>query len=214
MNKSSFISFFIFGILILCNTSCFTIASDVKSWIEATNIEDVKGKYHFLTDDGIKIYLPDSFKKYSRAEYENILDSLTSKKDYELELKRLEFLREMAGNFYIFFDEDTHSTYTINTLPYMPLHKGDAQYILGMISRNNDKLSRQSNIKIEKITAKYNENSTAQIFKAIHKIENPKKQTTFFNSSYIVSSNNKTIYIQLLTGSNVDFDAYLKKIIL
>ena len=53
-----------------------------------------------------------------------------------------------------------------------------------------------------------------QIFKAIHKIDNNKKQHTSYNSSYIVSANNKTIYIQLLSSFDVNFDSFLQKIIL
>ncbi|AXP81437.1 hypothetical protein CJ739_2363 [Mariniflexile rhizosphaerae] len=214
MNRNSFILFLVFSFLSLCNTSCLSIAKDVKSWIEVSDIEDVRGKYHFLTEDQIKIYLPDTFKKYSRAGYEKLLDSLASKKNYELEIKRLEFLRNMEGNFHIFFDEETRSTYTINTMPYMPMHKGDAQYILGMISMNNDKISRTTDLEFTKITAKYSANACTQIFKAIHKIENKKKQLTSFNSSYIVSANSKTIYIQLLTGFDVNFDPFLQKMIL
>ncbi|WP_308990466.1 hypothetical protein QLS71_003160 [Mariniflexile litorale] len=214
MNKSTFILFFLFSFLILSNTSCLSIAKDVESWIEVSNIEDVQGKYHFLTEDQIKIYLPDTFKKYSRVGYEKLLDSLASKKDYELEIKRLEFLREMEGNFYLFFDEETRSTYTINTMPYMPIHKSDAQYILSMISMNNEKISKKTDLEFTKITAKYNANNSTQLFKAIHKIENIKKQHTSFNSSYIVSANKKTIYIQLLTGFDVNFDPFLQKMIL
>ncbi|MDO7171767.1 hypothetical protein Q5N74_06170 [Mariniflexile sp. AS56] len=198
----------------LSNTSCLSIAKDVKSWIEVSDMEDVQGKYHFLTEDQIKIYLPLSFKKYSRAGYEKLLDSLASKKDYKLELQRLELLRAMEGNFHIFFDEGTRSTYTINTIPFMPMQKGDAQYLLGVISMNNEKTSRTTDLNFTKITAKFNSNSTTQVFKAIHKIENTKKQSTSFNSSYIVSANNKTIYIQLLTGFDVNFDPFLQKTIL
>ncbi|MEN3322884.1 hypothetical protein VP395_04040 [Mariniflexile soesokkakense] len=214
MNKSRFILFFLISFLTLFSTSCLSIAKDVKSWIEVSNIEDVQGNYHFLNEDQIKIYLPEAFKKYSRAGYEKLLDSLASKKDYELEIKRLESLRNMEGNFHIFFDEETRSTYTINTMPYMPIHKGDAQYILGMISMNNEKISRTTDLEFTKITAKYTTNNGIQIFKAIHKIENTKKLITSFNSSYIVSANKKTIYVQLLTGFDVNFDPFLQKMIL
>lgn len=213
MNKNPFI-YGIFLAILTLNTACLTIAKDVKSWIETPNIEDVKGSYHFLENDGIKIYLPDAFKKYSRAGYEKLLDSLASKKDYELELKRLEILRNMEGNFYVFFDEETRSTFTINTLPYMPIYKGDAQYILGMISLNNQKIAKESNINITKITATFSGTDKTQIFKAIHRIDHKKKQHTSYNNTYIVSSNNKTIYVQLFTGFDVNFDPFLQKIIL
>ena len=201
------------GLSLFCLVSCI-ITPDVKSWIETTNIEEVKGKYHFLSDDGLKIYLPTVFKKYSTAEYEYLLDSLiTTKEDYKLELKRLQHLREMQGNFYIFFDEETRATYTLNTLPYMPLHKSDAQYILGIISMNNEKISQKTNLEFTKLTAKYSASKGAQIFKAIHKVDNLKKQHTYYNASYIVSANGKTIYVQLLTGFEANFDPFLQKTI-
>ncbi|MBP0904361.1 hypothetical protein ACFSKN_12650 [Mariniflexile gromovii] len=214
MNKNPFILVILFSFLMLSSTSCLTIAKDVKNWIEINDIEDVQGKYHFLTQDQIKIYLPDTFKKYSRAGYEKLLDSLANKKDFELELKRLESLREMEGNFYIFFDEETRSTFTINTMTYMPIHKGDAQFILGMISLNNKKIAKESNLEITKITAKYSATDKMQLFKAIHKIDHKKKQLTNYNASYILSANKKTIYIQLLTGFDVNFDPFLQKMIL
>lgn len=203
-----------FYLLFLSFTSCLKMVSDVKSWIEIENIEDVSGKYHFLSDDGIKIYLPQSFKKYSSAEYQKVLDSLASKENYKLETKRLQVLREMKGNLYIFFDEETRSTYTINTLPYTPLYRTDAQYILGMIKMNNDKISNKTDLNFKKITANYTSNKTAQIFKAIYKIENTKKQTSTFNSSYILTSNKKTVFLQLHTGFDVNFDPFLQKMIL
>lgn len=214
MNKSRIILTLFSFAFSLCIASCIKVASDIKNWIEIDNIEDVTGNYHFLSDDDIKVFLPDSFKKYAAAEYQQLLDSLATKENYELEIKRLQYLKEMEGNFYIFFDEVTRSTYTINTMPYMPLYKGDAQYILGMISLNNNKISKKTDLEFTKITAKYNANSKAQIFKAIHKIDNTKKHLTSFNSTYIVSSNKKTVYVQLLTGFDVDFDLFLQKMIL
>lgn len=203
-----------FSLILLCLVSCLTIASDIKKWIEIDNIEDVKGSYHFLSNDGIKIYLPNTFKKYSTVKYQELLDSLTTKDNYQLEIKRLQHLREMKGNFYIFFDEETRSTYTVNTMPYMPMYKQDAQYILNMISMNHRKISNKTDLQYTKKTATYSANSGIQIFKAIHQIDDNKKELTSFNSSYIISSNNKTIYLQLLTGFDVNFDPFIEKMIL
>ncbi|MFI1745600.1 hypothetical protein [Thalassobellus sediminis] len=214
MNKKNSITSFFLIVIPLFMVSCLRMPSDINNWINIDNIKDIKGTYHFLSDDGIKIYLPESFKKYSIAEYQHLLDSLTTKEDYQLEIKRLQHLKQMKGNFYIFFEEDTRSTYTINTMPYMPLNKQDAQYILGLISMNNKKVSKKTDLEFTKITAKYNSNSNVQIFKAIHRIDNYKKKSTSFNSSYVVSSNKKTIYVQLLTGFEANFDLFLQKMIL
>lgn len=212
MNKN--ILLIIFSAFSLVFVSCLTVANEIKNWIEIDNIEDISGTYHFLSDNGIKIYLPDAFKKYSTVDYQMLLDSLATKENYQLEIKRLQHLREMKGSFYIFFDEETRSTYTINTMSYMPLYKSDAQQILGMISMNHRKMSFKTDLEYTKITAKYNSSSGTQIFKAIHRIDDKKKHLTSFNSSYIVSSNKKTIYIQLLTGFDVNFDPFLQKMIL
>ncbi|WP_298339010.1 hypothetical protein [uncultured Algibacter sp.] len=207
--------YFYTSIILLSLTSCLnSVASEVKNWIEISNIEDIKGHYHFLSDDGIKIFLPQSFKKYSSVGYQQLLDSLATKKNYDLEIKRLHVLREMEGNFYIFFDEETRSTYTINTLPYTPLYRGDAQYILGIISMNHKKIASKTDLEFTKITAKYNSNKTTQIFKAIHRIDDTKKSLSTYNSSYILTSNKKTVFLQLHTGFDVDFDPFLQKMIL
>ncbi len=204
----------IFSIFSLLLVSCLNVATEIKNWIEIGNIEEVNGTYHFLSEDGIKIYLPDTFKKYSTVEYQKLLDSLATKENYQIEIKRLQHLREMNGNFYIFFDEETRSTYTVNTMPYMPLYKRDAQYMLGLFSMNNRKMSNKTDLEFTKVTAKYNSSSGSQIFKAIYRINDPKNQLTSFNSSYIISSNNKTLYIQLFTGFDVNFDPFLQKMIL
>lgn len=207
-------SLLVFSLVFLSLTSCLNVARDITNWIDINNIEDVKGAYNFLENDGIKVYLPSAFQKYSTVAYQELLDSLASKNDYQLEIKRLEHLRKMKGNFYIFFDEETRSTYTINTMPYMPLRRQDAKFVLGMISMSNKQMANKTDLEYTKITANYSDISGTQIFKAIHRIDDTKKHLTSYNSSYIVSSNQKTVYIQLLTGFEVNFDLFLQKMIL
>lgn len=200
-------------ILAMSFYSCLEVAKEVKGWMETENISDVIGNFHYLENDGIKVYLPEAFKKYSSVEYEIILDSLTTKENFEFESKRLKILREMEGDFYIFFDSISNSTYTINTMPYMPLYRRDAQMILGMIGQNNDQLSRNSGFEINKISAKYNETNGTQIFKAIHQVSQVGNLNMAVNTTYIISSNHKTVFINLTTPYQVNFDPYLQKMI-
>lgn len=194
--------------------SCLNGNSGIENWIEIKNSEDISGKYHSLSDDGIKVYLPNTFKKYSTNEYLQLLDSISSKKDYEFESKAVETLRDLEGNFYIYFDDTYGITYTINTLPYFPFSKRDASQLLGIIRLNNEKVSETQNIDFTKLTAKYSGSKKQQIFKAIYKVDYPEKGTSLFSTSYIISSNRKTVMIKLSSIYNIDFNPYIQKMVL
>lgn len=206
-------------LLILCAflsvQSCIQGAQEIKNWIELDfKTEEIQGKHTFLLEEGIKVFLPDVFKNYSLIEYQKALKSIVSEEEYKEENKRLNFLRKSDGNFYILYDEATRSTYTINTMPYLPITKRDAQYLLGMIRMNNEAYAEDSDLEFTKITAKYDDKAGPQIFKAVHRINNTKTDYAIYNSTYIVSHNKKTVYIQLSTGYEVNFDPYLQKMIL
>jgi len=194
--------------------SCLQVANEVKNWTEVSPNDEVFGTYQTLENDAIKVYLPKEFKRYSASKYQQLLDSLATKEAYEFEIKRLKSLREMKGDFYIFFDTTTHSTYTINTVPFMPIRKRDAQYLLSIIKQNQAKISANSNLKFTRKSAKYNEGSGPQIFNVVHKIEDTNTQIVSYNSSYIMSHNDKTVFINLTTPFEVAFDPYLHKMIL
>lgn len=195
-------------------TSCITMTTEVKDWVKAENIEDVKGKYHFLTEDGVKIYLPDTFKKYSSYEYLELLDSVATKKSYAFESRAIESLKDLDGNFYIFFDKDYGITYTINTLPYFPFTRSDAGQLLGIIRRNNEKITRREKIEFTKISAKYTGNKKQQIFRSIYKVDHPNTALSLYSTAYIISSNNKTVMVKLSSAFDINFDPFIQKMIL
>jgi len=206
---------FIICTILVLNSCIQNTAREIKDWIERyATTGEISGKYTFLPEDGIKVYLPNVFKKYSIIDYRKELKPLVSDEVYKEENKRLTFLREMKGHFHVFYDKVTKSTYSMNTIPYSPLTKRDAQYLLGMIRINNETYAENSDLEFTKITAKYDDKSGPQIFKVIHRIDNKKTNVTTYNSTYIVSHNKKTVYIQLATGYEVNFDPYLKKMIL
>lgn len=199
----------------LCMLSCLELANEISNWSDYDNIDQISGKYHVLDEDGVKLFLPDEFDRLPYISYKKVLDSVMSKKAFNYESARLRNLREMEGHLYIFFDEITRSTVTVNTMPYTPLSRDDAQYLLGMIKLGNDKISDELGINIEKVTARYKDGVHAQIFKAIYKIDDDKKLATVYNSTYIITSNSgKTLFIQLVTPFEVDFDPFLQKMII
>lgn len=208
---SNFLKQYYILIVFVSLYSCMDVAKEVSNWMDVNPTEEVIGKFHYLENDGIKIFLPETFERYSSVKYQNLLDSLITKDNFDFEIKRLKSLREMEGEFYIYFDTESHSTYTINTMPYMPLYKNDAQLILGMISQNNNNITQNSDLEINKISAKYNDTNGTQIFKAIHQVSKKSKLEMAVNTSYIISSLHKTVYINLTTPYLVNFDMYLQK---
>ena len=194
--------------------SCLQVAAEVKNWMEASKVEEVVGTYHYLDNDGIKIFLPEVFERYSAVEYQQLLDSLVTKKEFEFESRRLKQLRELEGNLYLYFDKDTRSTYTIHTMPYTPMTKRDAQYVLGIISASYDKSTKHSDLGVTKLNAKFSDTKNQSIFKSVHRIDNSKAHTEIYNTTYIITSNNKTIWLQLTTPFEVDFDMFIQKMIM
>jgi hypothetical protein len=193
--------------------SCLNLTNEAQNWLENENVENIAGKYHFLDDTGTKIYLPTDFERFSLAKYQKLLDSLVTKKEYNFEIDRLNELRKMEGSLYIFFDKNTGSTYTVNTIPFFKFSRQSAGQLLGLIQLNNQKAAKDSEITFTKISAKYGGNVNQQLFKAIYKVKAKKIKQEVFNSSYIISSNDKTVFVQLTTEFEADFDPFIEKMI-
>lgn len=205
----------VLSVFFITLTSCLEVAKEIYNWTEINDIEAIDGQTHFLSDDGIKIFLPKTFKKYSSIEYLKLLDSLvTDNKELELERSRFRFLREIEGNHYVFFDNTVNATYTINTVPHQPISRQDAKFILGIIRQSQERISEKTDLKYTKITAKHNDNGKTQIFKAIFKLENLKLGQQAFQHVYFISSNNKTVLINLMAPFQINFDLFLEKMIL
>ncbi len=208
MNFKHYLFILLFSaVLVGCNemTSSTATSKDKPS---------IEGKYHFLEDTGTKIYLPSSFERYSLTRYQRLLDSLTTKREYKVETERLNTLSKMDGSLYIYFDSISRSTYTINTMPYYEFTRNDASQVLSMIRANNERVMKNSDAKFERITAKYGGTTKQQLFKAIYKVTGKSMKNDVFNNSYIISSNEKTVFIQLATAVETDFDPYIEKMVI
>lgn len=203
------------SIIRLLLTSCIEVANEIKDWTQYDDINKVEGTTHYLGDDGIKLFLPTTFKKFSTIEYLSLLDSLVvDNTEMEIERTRVKHMRELEGNHYIYFDNTINSTYTLNSIPYLPISRQDAKYILGMIRQGQEQLSSQTDLEYEKITAKHNDNGNTQIFKAIFKISNSKLNQEAYQHAYYISSNQKTVLIHLMAPFEVNFNPFLEKMIL
>lgn len=199
----------VIGFLVL---ACNEMTKESNSWLETETSETIPGKYHFLSDQGIKVYLPNEFEKYALSEFQTLLDSIFNKEEFKREIERLNVINKIEGNLYIFYEGASRSNLMVNTVPYFQFSKESASQLLGFVKVNqeNDKLNKD--LKFTKLTAKFGGDSRQQIFKAIYKVENTKLKIESFNTSYIISSNDKTIIIRLTTPNQVDFDPYIEKI--
>lgn len=201
---------FILACLVILTSITLTSCSQLEK--EDSTLNNLTGDYHFLSDKGVKIFLPTDFKKHTLVEYQNLLKEEKNKKSSAFKIERLNMLRKMEGNFYIFFNKTSQSTFTANTIPYFEFNKNDANQLLSYIKLTNENKTSKKEVKLSKITAKYTGNKKQQIFKSIHKIENLKSKTESYNTAYIISSNDKTVILQLLSPEEVDFDSYIQKI--
>ncbi len=206
---------FFLGVFCLFFMSCFEVAKEITDWTQLEDIEAIEGNTHYLDKDGIKLFLPKTFTKYSSVEYLALIDSLVvDNKQLEIERARFRNIRKMQGNHYIFFDKTMSATYTINSVPYTPISRQDAKYILGIVRQSQEEVASNTDLNFTKITAKHNDNGKTQIFKAIFKLENQKLQQQAFQHAYFISSNKKTVLINLMAPFEINFDPFLEKMIL
>lgn len=194
--------------------SCGELSKEAENWTAVGADDAVPGQYHFLESDGTKIFLPEEFERYSISEMQKVMDSLMDGDAYEYEVDRLNELKDARGEFYIYYDKNSGSSYMVNTLDYMPLTKEEAQDMLGFMRFKPDEDLGDSKITFEQRSAIYSGNPKKYIFKAAFRLSESKKDNEWFHTSYIVTSNLKTIYVQLVTGFEVDFDPYITKTIL
>lgn len=200
-------------LILLFTMSCIDSSTSTTNK-ETKSSTNLSGNYHFLEDTGTQVYLPKAFERYSLTKYQRLLDSLTTKKEYKIETERLNALGKMDGSLYIYFNKDNRATYTINTRPYFAFTKDDASQLLGLITSGNDKVKENSDAIFTKITAKYGGDKNQQLFKSVFKVSGKSMKVDVYNTSYIISSKGKTVFIQLSSIDDSNFDPYIEKMLL
>jgi len=193
--------------------SCSEVRKSVTAWYDAENTENVIGKTHFLDYNGIKLLLPTEFKKHSIAEYQKLTDSLLTPEQFSSEVNRIEQLQKMDGELYLFIDREYAITLSAVTTPYTPFRKRDAQQLLNQMAQSQKREARKRAIEVEKISAKFNDNSNFQLFKTEYGFKALKNTTEWYTVNYIISSNEKTIFLQLTSPFLIEFDPFIKQII-
>lgn len=209
------LTFYLFTVLIATTLfSCFEVGKQVVDWMELkddnTEVE-LKGEYHFLEENGVRIFLPLSFKRYSMAEYQQTLRTKLPEEEANAQIKNINHKANLDGELYIYFDEESGSTCLVFGMPYMEISKRDAQLFLGMMRTQTENLLDSSS-SYEKITAKYVGYPKNCIFKSVYKISSEAKNFEYYNALYFISRNSKTIAYQLITPVGVYFDPFIEKL--
>ncbi|MFT7072413.1 MAG: hypothetical protein ACJAX3_001390 [Patiriisocius sp.] len=193
-------------------SSCLTVTSEIVDWTTIQNTLDYPGNYYFLEDNGVNVYFPNEFEKFSSTEYLRIIDSLGTKEEYNREQIRIESLQDLEGTIHLFFDEKTRALGMVNTMPYTPFNLKDAKIMLGMLSSQIRNTADVNQYNVDKQTAKYSKAGNYDIFKAIYRLQDPKTSELFwYNAVYVVSANKKTVMININTSFMVDFDPFILK---
>ncbi len=203
----------IIGVITLSTfTGCQELVRQIPNWPVAENIEEIPGTYFDLEDDGIRTYLPQSFKRYNIEQYREVVQSSADSVLLAREIKLLENMRDdRSSNFYLFFDKKNSSSYILNTFPYSDFSRQDAQLLLGLIRKRRE-VQKNSRLKYEKRAAYYKETADVKYFKAVYKISNTKNNGDAFQQIYRMSTAaRKTFQIILTTPFEVNFDPFVRK---
>ena len=78
--------------LLLASTvfSCMGVGQKVVDWMSVAEGDvKVEGEYHFLEEDGVRVFLPLSFKRYSMAEYQQTLKSKLPKAEADAQINNI-----------------------------------------------------------------------------------------------------------------------------
>ena len=203
----------IIGVITLSTfTGCQELVRQIPNWPVAENIEEIPGTYFDLEDDGIRTYLPQSFKRYNIEQYREVVQSSADSVLLAREIKLLENMRDdRSSNFYLFFDKKNSSSYILNAFPYSDFSRQDAQLLLGLIRKRRE-VQKNSRLKYEKRAAYYKETADVKYFKAVYKISNTKNNGDAFQQIYLMSTAaRKTFQIILTTPFEVNFDPFVRK---
>ena len=161
------------------------------------------GEYHALQDDGIKIFLPEGFRKLSASEIYKSHDSIKNEKIREYVKRNYRIRKFMPGNYYDFFNEEYSGEVIVNTLEYLPFDRSTAGQLLYLLRKDHERDEKITGIGYEKVTSKYMENSSTSIFKAIYRLQYPDSTKVKYQHDLDEIYNFATLYTELATETRI-----------
>lgn len=197
-------------LVIACKEDSTSKPSTENDEIEQRSSQTSDQEY-LLEEDGIKITLPTGFNRYTAVEYQDYLNTQYKNEELKFENERFSQLRRMDGTLYIYVNPEDQAVYTFNSTPPTNLENIDAQALLNMVQSKHAEVEKVSKHKYEKVTARFNSNTSNKIFKAIYKVTGEDISEPYFAHTYIISNDNKTLYINLYSPGELDFDPYIEK---
>lgn len=178
------------------------------------------GQYYSLEKDQIKLFLPQGFKELTESEIREFHASIKDKEERYYYEKAYEQRKIAHGNHYDFYNEELFSEVYVNTLRYMPFNKSSASQLLYYLRKNHEKYQKATGIFHNKIKATYIGQQGLQVFKAKYRLtrynsynENSNEENyEMFSTIYLISSNQKTFLLNIMTPFEIDFDPFIRKI--
>ncbi|QIE58074.1 hypothetical protein G5B37_00370 [Rasiella rasia] len=194
--------------------SCLQVGNELISWTDQTKDDEAIGKYHFLEDSGIKVFLPTIFEEKSLYEFQKILKKNLTPELATIEINRLNKLKDAEGELYVFYDAASKATVTVNSVPFQPMSRQDAQYFLGMIRQQMELGLEEHPVTVEKIASQYKGKSDDYVFKCVYKFTNTAENFENYSTTFFITHNLQTVFINLSSGFNAHFDPYALKTIM
>ena len=204
-------------LLVIAISSC----KKSKGFSEEMLVKPVDlGQYYTLEKDQIKLFLPEGYKELSESEIKDFHRSIKNKDERYYFEKAYEQRKVANGNHYDFYNEELFSEVYVNTLPYMPFNKSNASQLLYYLRKNHERYQNATGIYHNKIKATYIGQQGLQVFKARYRLtkynsysENSNEEDyEMFSTIYLISSNQKTFLLNIMTPFEMDFDPFIRKI--
>ena len=169
------------------------------------------GSYFSLPEDGVSIYLPKSFERYSISQYQEELAKIDDSIAAPFTGLFLNLRDKLKGNFYLFYDKDSHSFCAVNSIGYIDFNRQDAKYMLAMIRKSQQEAAAPDRF-FEKITASYSATKDVKLFKAVFKLSNFDESLINYRHIYMLTSKNKqTFQLIFNTPFEADIDPFIRR---
>lgn len=175
--------------------------------------DSLPGTYFELREDNIKLFLPVYFQEFNETTYEELIDALPDSNEKRIEKERFNYLKFSKGNTYYFRDAASSTLITVKMHKYMPFSKSESSVLLGFLSNQCADYAFATGGECEKIQGRYSGNAKTKVFKAVYKLTK-ENDYTGYNTMYIVTSNYKTLSINMFSNTLENYNKFIEKIVI